>query len=124
MRVMSNGMREIFGKLPLAVSSVVYADPCLIIIGPGWRLRLLTAWRVVDTGIFVMGSDEVDAALLQTLFTGNEIVDCRSQSSTVNFDPALVFSTGHVLEVFSVSAVEPWIFSVDGIGPFVASPSG
>lgn len=119
----SNSMSAIFGKLPLAVSGVEYADPCLIIHGPGWRMRLLTAWRVVDSGIFLMGSDEVDAALLQTLFTGNEIVECRSQSSTVNFDPALVFATGHVLEIFSVSALEPWIFSVDGIGPFVASPS-
>lgn len=124
MSVMSNSMSAIIGKLPLEVSSVVYADPCLIINGPGWRLRLLTAWRVVDSGKFLLGSDEVDAALLPAIFTGNKIVECRSQSSTVDFDPALVLATGHVLEVFSVSALEPWIFSIDGIGPFVASPSG
>lgn len=122
--MISNGMRAISGKLPLEVSSLTYADPCLLIHGSGWHLRLLTAWRVVDAGRFLMGSDEIDVFLLQSLFTGNEIVECLSQSSTVGFDPALVFATGHVLEVFSVSALEPWIFSVDGIGPFVASPSG
>ncbi|WP_144436295.1 hypothetical protein [Lysobacter antibioticus] len=102
---------------------MTYTDPCLLIHGLGWHLRLLTAWRVLDTGKFLIGSDEVDVPLLQSVLAGKTIVECRSQSSTAGFDPALVFATGQVLEVFSVSAIEPWIFSIDGAGPFVASPS-
>ncbi|MGN7919472.1 hypothetical protein [Lysobacter sp. 22409] len=119
----SNSMEILARQLPLVARSVTYTDPCLLIHGHGWHLTLLTAWRVLETGKFLMGSDEVDVPSLQSVLVGNMIVECRSQSSTAGFDPALVFATGHVLEVFSVSALEPWIFSIDGVGPFAASPS-
>lgn len=110
-------------SLPAKVSQVDWQDPQLLLVGPDWALAVMTPWRVLYEGKFLFGSDDVEAAAIAEIFEENLITQCLQQSSTSPLDPSLVFAGGHVLEIFSVGPLEPWIFTGKGGAKFIASPA-
>lgn len=116
-------MRAISNRLPLKVLYVDWEDPTLILRGDGWRVSIMTAWRVVLEGRLIVGSDAVDEAALRAALNRTLITGCGVQSTVAGPDPTFVFATGHVLEVFSVGPLEPWVALIEGAGLFASSPS-
>lgn len=123
MTIANDAIRLAIEKLPLRVLRAEWRDPVLLLHGAGWRMTVTTTWRLLFQGRFVFGSDNIEPEMVDCLLTNNLITDCRWQSSLAHLDPLFVFSCGHVLEVFSVSAIEPWLLSFGDENLFVASPS-
>lgn len=123
MNAAKTALQELSKMLPLAVSSVDWHDPILIVHGKGWGLTVMTPWRVLHDDRFFIGSDDADPAEVARLLEGNLITACGPQGRSSALDPALAFASGHKLEIFSVGPLEPWSIALDDVGFFVASPS-
>lgn len=122
MTVANEAIREVAHRLPLKVVSAEWQDPALLLHGDGWRMTVMTPWRVPLQGRLLLGSDNADSDEVAKLLAGNIVATCKSQSSDSFLDPSLGFVSGHVLEIFSVSPLEPWLLYL-GEEVFVASPS-
>lgn len=120
-----NAIDEMTARLPLLIDNVSWQDPVLIIGSGDWWLRVMTAWRISFSGKYLFSSDDepIEESLVD-LLKGKRIVACGIQGSAAPFDPAITICSGHVLEIFSVSALEPWVLNIKGLGSFVSSPSG
>lgn len=124
MNAAMEALQQLVDRGGLLVVTISWNDPVLILSGSGWRLRLMTAWRVLFEGKYLLSSDDkIDEHQLRSIFSGNQIVACSSQSRFSGFDPACEFKSGHVLEVFSTSPIEPWIIFSEREGAVVPSPS-
>lgn len=110
-------------SLPAKATQIDWQNPQLFIAGTDWTLAVMTPWRVLYQDRLLFGSDDVEAAAVAKIFEGNLITQCLQQSSTSPLDPSLVFASGHVLEIFSVGPLEPWIFSSADGRKFISSPS-
>ena len=109
--------------VPMTVEQVDWNETELVLRGMGWNMSILTPWRILQNGKFVFGSDCAAVSEVASLLNGNSIIECKGQSSSAILDPALVLSSGHVLEIFSAAPLEPWTLFVRDFGRYVASPA-
>ena len=105
------------------IISVRWDDPQLVVKGRDWSIAAVAPWRVLKDRALILGSDEAVQEDLEKILVGNAIKTCTFQSAHADVDPALAFESGHLLEIFSSSALEPWLFC-DANGSFlVADPT-
>lgn len=123
MNVTSEAMRQLAERLPLKVLTAEWQDPVLLLQGADWHMSVMTPWRILHQGALLLGSDDAEPNVVADLLTGNLITRCQQQSSAAALDPLLIFSSGHILEIFSVGPLEPWVISLGDANLFVASPS-
>ncbi len=103
------------------VSGAIWSDPSLVLSGDGWRMTVTCSWRVThDDGVMLVGADDTDAAEKVGTIVGAVLTDVAEASA---LDPVLIFEDGRRFEVFSSSAIEPWVVDVTGLPVVVASPS-
>lgn len=94
MTVANEAIREVAHRLPLKVASAEWRDPVLLLHGDGWRMTVMTPWRVLLQGRLLWGSDNADSDEVAKLLTGNIVATCRSQGSDSSLDPSLGFASG------------------------------
>lgn len=105
------------------VTGLSWADPVLVVDGESWQLQATCSWRVLRSGALWVGSDDENAQGALEAIRGRALVAAATTGSVLPLDPVLVFEEGLQLEVFSASAVEPWVVHVSGHPVFVASPT-
>jgi hypothetical protein len=108
--------------LPLRVVTAEWSNDALVLTGDGWSATVNCPWRVSRLGVMVFSWDSKDAADLVWDLIGHDVVDVVAQSSVSPADPAVVFSGGLALEVFSDTAIDPWVMGFPGM-TFVGSPT-
>ncbi|WP_052847691.1 hypothetical protein [Streptomyces avicenniae] len=112
---MTSIIEEITGRLPLVVDSARQESEILYLSGPGWRLRVSGAWRLVRGSHIVTSRDaEVSdrtAGVIGSL-VGARVMDCRPQSAAHDIDIALVLDDGQVLETFSDYLYDTWLLTL------------
>jgi hypothetical protein len=123
MKIATQALSQFSAILPCTLLKADWQDPVLVLRGDDWTFSVMTPWRVVGGGGLQFGSDDVEPITVAELLNGNQIIECRPQSTLGPVDPAFVFASGHSLEVFSVGPVEPWVLRLGDVGVFVASPT-
>lgn len=108
--------------LPLRVQRASWTEPTLLLGGPDWHLSATCAWRVSEGGVFSFGWESDDAAARVERLVGAEMAAADEQSRWLPADPALGFSDGRRLELFSAHFLEPWVLRLPAM-TWVASPS-
>ena len=111
--------RKLSAKLPIAVLNVEWNDPILIVGGAGWSFAIVSPWRVVADEALILGSDNATQDSVRDLLHDQMVISCDLQSKSAPLDLALLLENGRVLEVFSVTSLEPWTLSLADIGMFV-----
>lgn len=109
-------------ELPLLISNVQWSDPVLVVGGSDWSLAITSPWRLISFGKMMLGSDQAGPDSLSFL-AGKKLISCDAQSKHVDIDVALFIEGGVILEIFSVSNLEPWTLSMHGAMIYVSSPS-
>jgi hypothetical protein len=108
--------------LPLRVVTAEWSNDALVLAGNEWSATVSCPWRVSHLGVLVFSWDSKDAADRVWDLIGQDVVDVVAQSSVSPADPAVVFSGGLALEVFSDIAIDPWVMRFPGM-TFVGSPA-
>lgn len=106
-------------RLPIAILNVEWNDPILIVGGAGWSFAIVSPWRIVADETLMLGSDSATQDSVWSLLHDQMVVSCNLQSKNAPLDLALSLKNGRVLEVFSVSNLEPWTLTFTDIGMFV-----
>jgi hypothetical protein len=109
--------------LPLRVLGAEWNDPVLLLRGDGWSLTVTSPWRIAEGGRLRRGCWDDGAAREVATLVGREVVKVEPQGGAVGLDPALVFSDGRRLEVFSVDDLEPWVLRLPSGPVWVPVPS-
>lgn len=112
-------LEKLSAKLPIAVLNVEWNDPILIVGGAGWSFAIVSPWRIVADEALMLGSDSATQDFVWDLLYDQMVVSCDLQSKNAPLDLALSLENGWVLEVFSVTSLEPWTLSFADVGMFV-----
>lgn len=110
---------KLVDKLPIAILNVEWDDPILIVGGVDWSFAIVSPWRIVADETLMLGSDRATQDSVRNLLYDQMIVSCDIQSKDAPLDLSLSLDNGRVLEVFSVTSLEPWTFSFADTGIFV-----
>lgn len=121
MNTVKEALARLNETLPGPVLSLDWDDPVLQLQGQGWRLTITTPWRLTNACGLLLASDDASATELTNVLLRETLVSCGAQSAHFALDPILIFSNGFALEVFSTTAMEPWILSWGEADLFVAT---
>jgi hypothetical protein len=108
--------------LPVRVVTAEWSNDALVLAGDGWSATVNCPWRVSRRGVMLVSRDSKDAEDRVWDLVGHDVVDVVAQSSVSPADPAVVFSGGLALEVFSDTAIDPWVMRFPEM-VFVGSPT-
>lgn len=123
MTIAAIAIQTLTERTPIGVEWAEWNETELLLGGADWNMSVLTPWRLLHQGKFVIGSDNTAAIDVIKVLKGNLIVGCKSQSSSEVLDPALLLGSGHILEIFSAGPLEPWTLFFRDKGRYVASPT-
>jgi hypothetical protein len=102
-------LREIRSYVPLPIEEVTWDGNHLGLGGTGWGLGVLAPWRILRDGLMEKGScDVLDTPAERLGLLGRQVVAAALREGAI--DPHFELDDGSVLEVFSDSTLEPWIF--------------
>lgn len=117
-------IKSVEKSLPLKIERAEWNDPVLSIGGSGWSFNTTSSWRIVNQSCLVTGCEDDAASEAAAKLKGCIIRSCEAMSVEPALDPRFILSNGTKLEVFSATAVEPWVMRLPGDEPiFVASPT-
>jgi hypothetical protein len=114
---------EIQPYLPLHISDVSWEDTNLNIRGSNWAFNTLSSWRVLKDNKIIIGSLDEDSLEIINALKDLKIENIETQEIILNIDPVFILSNGLRLEIFSTDTYEPWIFNIDEVGFFAATPN-
>ncbi|MEV1006550.1 hypothetical protein [Streptomyces sp. NPDC049881] len=112
---MTDVFEEISACLPLMVDSAGQEQEILYVSGPGWRLRVSGAWRLVQ-GARILTSRDAEVSDRTaggvTSLAGGRVTGVRPQGAFNGLDIALVLEDGRVLETFSDFLYDTWLLTL------------
>lgn len=94
--------------LPLKIREASWDEETLLIKGTDWTFTTKSAWRIIDKKSIVTACDDGNVFKRLNDLRRLEIIDLRSQGSTLLIDPVFGLSNQTWLEVFSIESLEPW----------------
>ncbi|MBN9378013.1 MAG: hypothetical protein BGO14_00830 [Chlamydiales bacterium 38-26] len=110
-------------SLPLYLETIEWDDPSLTIIGKEWSFYSLSSWRIVYENKLICGCYDKEATDKLKLLESSYIENIWIQSNFLTVDPVFIFANEYILELFSTTYLEPWIFRLSSKDVYVASPS-
>jgi len=69
-----------------------------------------------------LGCNDERSIEVSTIFKDLEIIKIQIQETLLKTDPVFVLSNHQKIEIFSTDTYEPWTFSVEGLGVYIATP--
>lgn len=105
-------MTELFEHLsrqcPLQATLVQWNDPVLIVAGDNWSLSTTSSWRVLESGRYRAGSEDVEVDEWLRQMQSRSVVRFLALSTSAIPDIRVEFDRSLWLEVFVASRMEPW----------------
>lgn len=106
-------------KCPLTILEISWDEYNLNIIGNSWNFNTVSSWRLINhSGLW--GYIDSEAIKFLNDLRNETILEVRELNNN-GIDLEMVFSNETVLQVFSTTYFEPWIFRIEHEQTFVAS---
>ncbi|MGE4574773.1 MULTISPECIES: hypothetical protein [Parachlamydia] len=109
--------------LPLKILKIEWNGTTFHMHGSSWGFSSLSSWRISAEKKIVFGCFDKDSTSLIANFENMEIKEIGFQNESLKIDPVFFLSNGQKIEIFSTDTYEPWIFHLDQLGTYVATPS-
>lgn len=113
---------EVRPYLPLKISEITWDGTSFHMYGSNWGFATLSAWRISTDSQVVLGCNDERSIEVSTIFKDLEIIEIQIQETLLKIDPVFVLSNHQKIEIFSTDTYEPWTFSVEGLGVYIATP--
>jgi len=105
---------------PLRIERVEGNRVLPTLVGPEWALALVCPWVLRDGKDVVVEWDGPSSEEIAALVSGDAIVAVELRDPMEPQDPAFIFESGRVLEIYADSDLDPWRFRIGNdiyIGP-------
>ena len=109
-------------QCPLQVRWAAWESPTLVVRGDDWSFGCTSTWRLRLEGKLVAGAEDSHAADALDALKDLAVVRCESDNPVLG-DLRLIFSDGHLLEVFVATWAEPWVLRLPTPPTLVPAPS-
>lgn len=110
---------SINSKCPLIISEISWDEYNLNITGDEWTFNTVSSWRLINQ-LGLWGHMDNEAIKYLNDLKNKSILKVRELNNSV-IDLEMVLSNETVLQVFSTTYFEPWIFRIENEQTFVAS---
>lgn len=102
--------------LPVRIDRAEFAEPSLLIGGPGWSLSAICCWRWVDSDGTVIGADAAGIEDRVWDIVGDEIIAAAwAGPAQLGADPSFTLKSGGVLELFSDASFDTWVLETPAL---------
>jgi len=109
--------------LPLKILEVYCDKARFNMYGTGWSFYTLSVWRICTNDKMILGCFDEDSSQIVNILKNIEILDITFQSDSLKIDPVFILSNNQRMEIFSTDTYEPWVFNLDDVAIYVATPS-
>lgn len=116
-------LKELENYLPLTVEDATWNYPILHFYGKGWGFSTMTAWRLLQDGKLITGSDEDRACTTIENLKNLQVISFQFQLIDFPVDPVFIFSNNYILEIFSTFFLDPWLFGLPNGSSYNGNPA-
>lgn len=105
---------------PLTINNIIWDEDNLCIYGDNWSLNTMSPFRITKKDFLIGNFDSEIKDYLNELI-GKKIVKLLPFGGKWCFDFSLELETLEIIDIFSNSYFEPWIFKIEDEITFVPS---
>ncbi len=106
--------------LPLIIKDVIWDEDNLCICGDNWSFNTMSPFRIItDNTLFGNADKEIKSILSQ--IKGEKIIKLVPFGGNKKLDFSFEVENGYIIEFFSNSYFEPWVFKIEDEITYVPS---